>query len=120
MTQKTPVLTLSVAAAAALAAERFVTASGAYAAARGGAFGVTATLATAAGERIPVDVLGTTVATAGGAFAADTPLAVGANGKVVAAEALDVIVARALQAATADGDRVEVFLIPNHTPPSGS
>lgn len=120
MTQKISILTLTVIAAAAVAAERFITAAGAYPTARQGAYGVTATKADAAGEVLPVDLLGTTVVTAGAAFAIDTPLAVGASGKAVAAETGDVIVARALQAASGDGARVEVFLIPNATPPSGT
>lgn len=119
MTQKIAVLTISVLAAAALAAERFVTATGVYATARGGALGVTNTSA-ASGALVAVDTLGTTVATAGAAFAKGASLAVGASGKAVAAEADDVIVATALQAASADGDRVEVHLIPNATPVSGS
>lgn len=119
MSQKTALLTLSVAAAVALAAERFVTANGNYPTARQGAFGVTTTSA-AAGALVAVDTLGTTVVTAGTAFLKDGPLAVGPNGKAVPAEAGDVVVARALQAATADGDRVEVFLIPNATPPAGN
>lgn len=118
--QKISLLTLAIAVAAAISHERFLTASGAYPVARKGALGVSCTSATAAGQTVPVDVLGTTVVTAGGVFAKDASLAVGANGKAVAAEAGDVIVARALQAATADGDRVEVFLIPNATPVTGS
>lgn len=120
MTQKISILTLTVFAAAAIAAERFITASGAYPTARQGAYGVTATSADAAGDAVPVDVLGTAVVTAGGVFAKDASLAVGANGKAVAAEAGDVIVARAVQASTGDGARVEVFLIPNATPASGT
>lgn len=119
MTQKRSLLTLTVTAAAGLAAERFVTGNGSYATARQGAIGTTTTTA-ALGALVAVDAFGTTVATAGAAFAKDASLAVGANGKAVAAEAGDVIVARALQAATADGDRVEVLLIPNATPATGS
>ena len=115
MTQKISLLTLTVVAAAAITAERFVTANGAYATAGDGALGVSVTSA-ATGNTFPVDALGTTVATAGAAFAKDAALAVGTSGKAVAAVAGDVIVAKALQAATADGDRVEVFLIPNATP----
>ncbi|MBL8260928.1 MAG: DUF2190 family protein [Xanthomonadaceae bacterium] len=118
--QKTAILTLTAVAAGILAAERFVTASGAYPTVATGAWGVTATSAAAAGDLVPVDVLGTTVVTAGGAFAKDATLRVGANGKAIAAESLtDVIVARALAESTGDGDRVEVFLIPNATPVDG-
>lgn len=117
--QKISILTLSLIASAVIAAERFVTANGGYATARQGALGVSATSA-ASGAAFPADVLGTTVVTAGGAFVRGTSLAVGTSGKAVAAEANDVIVAVALQAAAGDGDRVEVFLVPNGTPASGS
>lgn len=117
--QKITLMTLSIAAAVAITAERFMTASGTYPTARQGALGVAATDG-AIGDLVPVDVIGAPVITAGAAFAKDTPLAAGANGKAVAAEAGDVIVAIALEAATADGDRVQVFFIPNATPASGS
>lgn len=111
MTQKISILSLSITAAGALLAERFVTATGAYATAAGNAFGVTNTSA-AAGDLVSTDNLGTTVVTAGGAFAKGARLEVGTAGKAVV-RASGVAVAIALQAATADGDRVEVFLIPN-------
>lgn len=116
--QKTSILTLTVIAAAALAAERFVTAGGAYPTARQGAWGVTVTSADS-GTPVAVDVLGSTIATAGAAFSIDASLTVTTSGKVIAAESGDVIVARAMQASTGDGDRVQVFLIPNATPASG-
>ena len=118
--QKTSILTLTVIAAGVLAAERFVTASGAYPTARAGALGVTHTSAAAAGTAVPVGVLGTEVITAGGIFAKDASLAVGTSGKALAAEAGDVVVGRAMSASTGDGARVEIFLIPNATPGSGS
>lgn len=111
MTQKISILTLAVTAAVALEAERAVTAAGNYAAAAGNAFGVTNTKG-AIGERVPTDVLGTTIATAGGIFAADAYLQVGASGKLVVQSA-GKAVAQALQASTGDGDRVEVLWIPN-------
>ena len=58
---KIALLTLSIPAAAALAAERFVTTAGAYPAAGANADGVTCTAATAAGELVPVDVVGTSI-----------------------------------------------------------
>lgn len=119
MTQKISLLALSIVATAALAAERFVNANGAYPTARQGAIGVTTTTA-AVGALVATDVLGTSIVTAGAAFAKGTPLAVGTSGKAVAAQANDVIVATAMQASTADGNRVEVFLIPNATPATGS
>lgn len=111
MTQKISLLTLAVVAAAALEAERVVSAAGNYATAGGNAFGVTNTKG-AIGERVPVDVLGTTIATAGAAFSKDAYLEVGTSGKLIAQDE-GVAVAQALQAAAADGDRVEVLWIPN-------
>lgn len=116
MTQKISVLTLAVIAAVALETERAVTAGGAYAAAGGNAFGVTNTRG-AIGERVPTDVIGTTIATAGAAFAKDAYLQVGANGKLIT-KAAGIAVAQALQAATADGDRVEVLWIQNAPAPT--
>lgn len=108
-----PLLTLSVQATAALTKDRFVTAGGAVATAAGRALGVTRSDA-AIGERAPVDVLGTTVVTAGGAIAADAAVEVGATGKAVTL-ASGVKVGRLApgSSAAADGDLVEVILIPN-------
>lgn len=111
MTQAISKLNLAILASALVAAERFVTAAGAPAVAAGNALGVARSDA-AVGEMIPVDVLGTAVVTAGGAIAKDARIQVGADGKAVTLAA-GKAVAVALQAAAADGDRIEVFLIPN-------
>jgi hypothetical protein len=111
MTQKISLLTLTVAATAALAAERFVTVAGAYPAAKANALGVTTTQA-ASGEPVGVDVAGTAVATAGAAITKGASLQVGTDGKVVT-KTDGVTVGVALQAASADGDRLEVLLVPN-------
>lgn len=111
MTQKISILTLSIAAAAAIAAERFVTTAGAYAAAAGNADGVSQTEA-AIGDLFAMDAAGTAVVTAGGAIAKDAYVEVGADGKAVTRTA-GIAVGKALQAAAADGDRIEVLLIPN-------
>lgn len=116
MTQKTSLFTLSVAASAAVAAERFVTAAGAYPAAAANALGVAATPA-APGELFAVDVLGTAVATAGAAISQHAYVQIGTDGKVIP-RAAGAVVGQALQAAGADGDRIEVLLIPNA--PAGS
>ncbi|MGB3393244.1 MAG: capsid cement protein [Stenotrophomonas sp.] len=116
MTQKISLLTLSVIAAAALVAERAVGRDGNYAAAGGNAFGVTNTSG-AIGDRVPVDALGTTIATAGGAFDDGDFLEVGSNGKLVVLDD-GIAVAQALQDAAADGDRVEVLWIPNVPAPA--
>lgn len=111
MTQKISLLTLTIAAAAALEAERFVTAAGVYPSAGANAFGVTATKA-ANGELVGADVLGTAVATAGAAIAKGAYVQIGASGKVITRTS-GAVVGQALQAAGADGDRFEVLLIPN-------
>lgn len=111
MSQKISLLTLSILAAAALTAERFVTATGAVATAAGNAVGVTRSDA-AIGELAPVDVIGTAVVTAGAAIAAGALVEVGTAGKAVTKSA-GIAVARALEAAGADGDPIEVLLIPN-------
>lgn len=111
MTQKISILTLAVIAGAVLAAERFVEADGTYPTAGGAVFGVTNTDA-AIGERVSTDVIGTTIVVAGDDFPVDSLLQVDAAGKVVPLTT-GVAVAKAMQASTADGDRVEVLLLPN-------
>ena len=111
MTQKISILALPVIATAALTAERFATGLGATATAAGRALGVTQTSA-AIGQIVAVDVVGTAVVTAGAAIAKDAAIEVGTAGKAVTKSA-GVTVGRALQAAAADGDRIEVLLIQN-------
>jgi hypothetical protein len=111
MSQKISMLTLSIAATAALTAETFVTATGAVATAAGNAVGVAATDA-AIGELCPVDALGTAVVIAGAAIAKGAHVEVAADGKAVTLAA-GKAVGVALEAAAAAGDRIEVLLIPN-------
>jgi len=111
MSQSISLLCLSVAATAAITAETFVTAAGAPATAGGNALGV-ARSSQAIGEQTPVDVLGTAIVIAGAAVAKDAALEVGTGGKAITASA-GAVVARALEAAGADGDRIEVLLIAN-------
>ncbi|HHA2680143.1 capsid cement protein [Stenotrophomonas maltophilia] len=113
MSQNVALLTLSVLATAALTNSRFVSPTGGVAAAGGNSYGVTRSDA-AVGQLAPVDVLGTTQVTAGGAIALGAPIQVGADGKAITADA-GKIVARAAPGAkaAADGDVLEVILIPN-------
>lgn len=111
MTQKISILTLAVIASAAIAAERFIGADGNYPTAGGAAFGVTNTSG-ANGDRVPVDVMGTSIATAGDVIDEDDLLQVGTDGKLVP-QTTGVAVAKAMQAAGADGDRIEVLLLPS-------
>lgn len=103
-------LTLTVAAAGALAAARFVTQAGAYPAAGAAAIGVTRSSAAAAGDLVPVDAIGTGDAESGAAFAKDVPLMLDATGRVVAWVTANKAVGRSMQAAAGPGVIVEVFL----------
>lgn len=109
--QNFPVLTLSVKAAGAVAARRFVTPAGAQAGAGAGALGVSG-FAAASNEMVNVVALGTAVVEAGAAFALGAALQADADGRAITKDA-GATVARALQAAGAAGDLVEVLLIPN-------
>ncbi len=105
------ILTLGVTAAASITQNQAVTAAGAVATAAGNAVGFANTGASA-GQRMPVTVLGTALAVAGAAIAVGTAVEVGTAGKLVP-QSDGVIVARALTAAAADGDVIEVLCIPN-------
>lgn len=110
---KLALLTLSVAATAAITANRFMGFGGAPAAAAAGAYGVSQTDG-AVGDLIPVDAQGTTLVTASAAIAAGALIEVAAGGKAVTKNA-GIAVARAAPGASAaaDGDLIEVILIPN-------
>lgn len=107
-------LTLTVAAAGALAANRFVTQAGAYPSAGAAAFGVTRTSAAAAGDLVPVDVQGTAIVEVGtGGVTKDTALMAAADGTVVPLAGLSKSpVARAMETAAA-GALIEVLLVPS-------
>ncbi len=107
------VLTLTVTAAATLAANRFVELDGTYPTAGGKAFGVTRVDAVT-GDPVPVDILGTTIVECGAAVTADAALMVDAAGKVVPLTgSAKQAVARAMEAGAADGSKIEVLLIPS-------
>lgn len=105
------IFTDTVAAAATITEGQAVTVAGAVASSAGNAIGIACTDAVS-GEQLAVDMIGTAVAIAGAAVAKGAALEVGSAGKLVTQSA-GVTVARALQAAGADGDRFEVFLIAN-------
>lgn len=111
MSQKIALLTLSVAATAAITDKTFVTATGAVATAAGNALGVSTSDA-AIGEQVGVDVIGTSLVTASAAIAKNALIEVASGGKA-ATQSTGKAVARALEAATAAGDVIEVLLIPN-------
>ena len=111
--QNISLLTLSVKAAAVLAAQRFVSPTGGVATAAGNALGVSRS-DTAIGDYAPVDVLGTALVIAGGAIAAGAAVEVGAAGAAVTLAAGKAVARLAPGAvALAANDVVEVILIPN-------
>lgn len=112
--QNISLLALSVVAAATAIGQKFVTGSGALATAAGNALGVAQGDANAIGDLVAVDTLGTAVVIAGGQILANAAIEVGSGGKAVT-KASGVVVARAAPGATAaaDGDLIEVILIPN-------
>jgi len=110
--QSTPILSLSITASGAIVAHRFVTPALDQAVANEYTLGVARTAA-ADGAQVTVDVLGTTVAEAGAAISAGATLETDADGKAVTWATSGAAVGIALQAAAADGDLIEVLLIPN-------
>lgn len=98
-------------ASRAILANRFVTFAGVTAAAGANAAGP-AYFKAAVNEHFSVTVLGAAPAVAGGAIVNGAELEVGNDGKVVTKNA-GKTVARALEAAAADGDELSVFVIPN-------
>lgn len=114
MTGNISTLTLTVAAAGALAASRFVTQAGAYPSAGAAAFGVTRTSAAASGDLVSVDVQGTAIVEVGtGGVTKDAALMADGSGCVVALTGLSKSpVGRAMEAGAA-GAFVEVLLVPS-------
>lgn len=112
-TQNIALLSLTVAAAGVIAANRFVTPAGAQAGADANTLGVARFAAAAAGEKIPVDVLGTAVVEAGAAVAAGATVKSDASGRAITWVTSGAKVGLALEAATAAGQMIEVLLIPN-------
>ncbi|GKS96944.1 capsid cement protein [Acidovorax sp. SUPP2825] len=111
------ILTLTVAAAGPLAANRVITQAGGYPAAGGKAFAVTRTSAELAGDLVPVDVIGTTIAETGAAIAFDADLMSDAQGRVVPLTVgAKYPVARAMQSAAAAGGFIEILLLQSAVP----
>lgn len=107
-----PILTRTVTATSSVAAQRFVTPAGAQAGAGENTLGV-ARVAAVAADKLPVDVLGTAIVEAGAAVAVNATIKADANGKAITWATSGAKVALALSAAAADGDLIEVLLIPN-------
>lgn len=103
---------LGVTATAAIAQFQPVQASGAPATAAGNAMGF-ATIAAASGARVPVAVGITAIAIAGAAITAGSAVEVHTTVTQVVTKAAGIAIGRALTAAGAAGDQIEVWLIPN-------
>lgn len=111
--QSTPLITLPVVAAGAIAAHRFVTPAGAQAGADAVTLGVSRSVAAGAGVRTPVDAIGTTIIESGGAFSLGATLKSDASGRGITWVTAGAKTAIALQEATAAGQFIEVLLLPN-------
>jgi hypothetical protein len=111
-TQSLSLLTLTLAAAAAIVANRFVTPLGAQAGADANTLGV-ANTAAAIGEKFPADVRGTTTVESGAAVAVGATLKSDASGRAITWAASGAKVGIALEAATAAGQFIEVLLVDN-------
>lgn len=109
---RNPALTVSATTAAGVSEFRFVGFDGELTGLNGLARGVAITPA-AAGEDYALDALGETVVEAGAAFAAGALLSSDANARAVSGGTKPA--ARALEAATAAGQRVRCLLLPNNT-----
>jgi hypothetical protein len=107
-----PLLTLGVVLTGTVAQFGPVTAAGAPATAAGNAVGFSR-VAGVSGERVPVDALGTAIAVAGAAIAAGALVEVHTTVSQVVTKSAGVAIGRALTAAAAAGDQIEVLLIPN-------
>jgi len=112
MSQSMPVLSLSITADGAITAHRGVTAVLDQAVANEHTLGF-ARADIADGAQGTIDVLGTTIAEAGAAITAGDTLEVDADGKVITWDTAGAAVGVALEAAAAEGDLIEIFLIPN-------
>ncbi|NUN13486.1 MAG: DUF2190 family protein [Myxococcales bacterium] len=104
------ILTRTVKAGAAVVGKRMVGYNGQHAGAGAVALGASTTDA-ALDEHFPCMVLGVAIVTAGAAIAAGAAVEVGTAGKVITLNA-GAKVGRAITAAGADGDNIEVLLIP--------
>lgn len=104
-------LTLSIKASATLAANRGVTVAGAVPAAGANVIGFTRTAA-ASGDLVPTDADGTVLAEAGAAISAGAALEVDNQGRVITKNT-GATVGRALAAAGAAGDVIEIRFIAN-------
>jgi hypothetical protein len=110
--QSFPILTLTMLATAVVPANRFVTFGGTVTVADANSAGVARTAA-AVGDAMPVDALGTAVVESGAAITAGDTVKSDGTGRAITWVTSGVRLGRAQQAATAAGQFIEVFLMPN-------
>jgi hypothetical protein len=106
--QSIPLLTLSVLAAAAITEHRFILQSGEPCGAAGNAWGL-ASMSAASGDYVGATVLGTAVMEAGAAITADANIQADSLGRGITATTGPVL-ARAMEAAAAAGDKIQVLV----------
>ena len=111
MSQKNAIFVLTAIASGVIVGERFIKADGSQAGVGERTLGV-AHYNAAAAEAVPVDVLGTTIVEAGAAVALDAQIESDASGRAITRVA-GAIVGKALEAAGAAGEKIEVLLIAN-------
>ena len=107
-----PKLTLPVTATATITLKLFVTAAGAICGAGAKALGVSL-FNTDTGNEISVVTLGTAIVIASDAISADADVTSDAAGKAITATTGDIVLGRALEAAAATDDEIEVLLTPS-------
>ena len=112
MKQSIPVLTLTQALTGTVAANRFTTVAGIQTGADLNALGVSR-VGGGSGEKIPVDVLGTSIVEAGAAVAAGATLKSDSTGRGITWVTSGARLGIALEAAGGAGELIEVMLIPN-------
>lgn len=110
--QSISLLALPVTLTGTVAANRFITIAGAQAGADAVTFGASRS-AGVSGEKITVDLIGTTIIESGAAFAAGDTLKSDASGRGITWATSGAKTAKALKAATAAGQFVEALLLPN-------
>lgn len=106
-----PIVTLTIAATGTITAHRFVTPAGAQAGADANAIGVARSSAVS-GDRLPVDSLGTATVESGAAVTLGATVKIDAQGRAIPWVTSGARVGIALEAATAAGQFIEVFLLP--------
>jgi hypothetical protein len=106
------VLTLTLAATGTIAANRLAKVDGTQAGAGDNTLGAVRTAASS-GDKVPCDVLGTTIVESGAAITAGDTLKSDGSGRAITWATSGAKVGIALQAATAAGQFIEVLLIPN-------